>query len=160
MLSLPGTRMKRILAFTFFLLFLAAFAFTSLDGIKRKADQQQGSSAEQPALDLAGTNWRLADTGGTEIENSGGVFVRFEPDGSLDGFAGCNNFFGAYALDGSNLSISSLGATRKMCPELFMDIETTFMNALQNVRSFSISSGSLQLIDDQGRTLTLAGSTI
>ena len=68
MLSLPGTRMKRILAFTFFLLFLAAFAFTSLDGIKRKADQQQGSSAEQPTLDLAGTNWRLADTGGTEIE--------------------------------------------------------------------------------------------
>ena len=149
--------MKRIVAFAFFLLFLAAFAFVSLDGLQKKASEAMEESPGHP-LDLVGTDWRLADTGGVVIEQQGGVYVRFEADGNVSGHAGCNGFFGSYTVDAASIGIGPLGATRKMCPQALMDIEYTFMNALQNARAFDIEGRELVLVDAQNRSMTLSAT--
>jgi heat shock protein HslJ len=153
----PEPFMKRIVAFTFFLLFLAAFAFISLDGLKRNASEAN-SDSEQVTLNFMQTDWALVDTGGVTVEHEMGVFVRFAEDGKLTGHAGCNGFFGSYKIDGSTIEIGQLGATRKMCPEPVMQIEYTFMNALQNARTFGISGDQLMLYDEQDRSMTLSGT--
>ena len=110
-------------------------------------------------MNLTGTNWILTDTGSVVVEHEVGVFVRFDEEGGLSGYAGCNGFFGSYRLVDESIEIGPLGATRKMCPNAIMDIEYTFMNALQDARTFSISGNKLELRDEQGRAMTLTGSS-
>ena len=64
------------------------------------------------------------------------------------GFAGCNNFFGGYELDGSSLKFGPVGSTRMACPDLQMSLETEVFKALDKTRSWEIKDGGLLLLDD------------
>jgi heat shock protein HslJ len=77
--------------------------------------------------------------------------ITFEA-GKVSGFAGCNNFFGMYTLQGSNLGISGLASTRKACEKTIMQMETKFLSSLEKNRRF--------LISQDGMRLTLIGETI
>jgi heat shock protein HslJ len=79
---------------------------------------------------------------------AGGVDLtaNFSPDGQLSGFGGCNTFSGSaqVATDGT-MTIGPLATTLMACAE-GMDLETAYLSALQNARSFSFSSeGRLQI---------------
>ena len=64
------------------------------------------------------------------------------------GFAGCNNFFGNYELDGSSLSFGPLGATRMACPDLETGLEMSVFEALESTRNWKKSDGKLLLLDE------------
>lgn len=145
--------MNRILGFTFFLLFLAGFAFVSFDGMQRRAALKKN----QEPMPLTDTDWLLTDTGPTAIDHEIGVYVRLGADGELNGHAGCNNFFGPYEISGTEIEIGPLAATRKMCTGPQMDIEKTFMNGLRDARGFEIEGNKLALTDYRGRVMTLTG---
>lgn len=100
---------------------------------------------------LDGTDWtvtmynngRQAVTSllaGTEIT------LRFGAE-ELSGNAGCNNFFGAYSLDGKNIAVGQLGSTMMMCtePEGIMEQEAAFLAALQSAATFRIEGNELWL---------------
>ena len=74
-------------------------------------------------------------------------------DGSTDGKAFCNRFFGEYRKDGATLFIGAVGATRMACPEL--DAEQQFFGRFTETSSYEIdAAGRLTLIDrDGGRGL-------
>jgi heat shock protein HslJ len=78
--------------------------------------------------------------------NTQTAYIRLqEKENDVKGFAGCNHFFGKYALNGSALRFSDLGSTRMMCPN--MDQETKLMQVLGRVSSYGIAGRILTLYE-------------
>lgn len=92
------------------------------------------------------------------------ITLVFADDGTVGGFAGCNNYSGAYLVDGSTIAIGPLVTTRKMCeePQGVMDQEFAYTNALQQAATFEITGDELNLFDVEGGRLVqaLAGADV
>ena len=137
--------MNRMMAFMFFMLFLAGFALFSLKGMHSTGDA--GASAS-----LYEGEWQAKDING--------AFIRFMEDGKVNGSGGCNNFFGSFESgpDGS-ISFGQLGATRKACPGDIMNREQRFFDALAAATHYSIAGRTLTLTLDSGSVLELTLAT-
>jgi heat shock protein HslJ len=68
-----------------------------------------------------------------------------EAQKKINGFAGCNQFFGGYELNQSTLKFSNTGSTKMFCQDK-SEIEDKYFKALGEVQSFKSESGKLFLI--------------
>ncbi len=114
-----------------------------------------GGSGQADADPLADTAWALAQLDGKAMAADIPVTARFA-DGRIGGSAGCNQYFASYAVKGDSLRIGSAGATKMMCPEPVMAVEDAFLAALQDIRTFKLTGGKLQLRRSDGEVLTFA----
>ncbi len=89
--------------------------------------------------------WSLSLLGGNELVLDS-VITMALTNGEVSGSAGCNNYFGGYALSGNMISFGVFGTTRKACPEPpgLMDQENQYLTELQNAEAYSIDSKGLQ----------------
>jgi heat shock protein HslJ len=62
------------------------------------------------------------------------------------GYAGCNQFFSSYTLDGKSISFASAGRTKMFCKDT-MDMEEKFLSVLGNVNSYKYESNKLLLLE-------------
>lgn len=74
-------------------------------------------------------------------------------DGQLSGSAGCNRYNGSYTLDGDNLSLGPIAATKMACDEERNQREAGFLQALSQAAAYSTDRNSLTLTDAEGKTL-------
>jgi heat shock protein HslJ len=108
----------------------------------------------EPASLLQGAEWKVEEIGGASLVAGSKVTIDFAPDGRVSGHASCNSFSGAYALTGEGLTFSKVAGTRMMCEAALMDQERRFLDALGNVRNFSVSAdGALLLNTADGHTI-------
>src|SRR5690349_11611407 len=63
----------------------------------------------------------------------------------LNGFAGCNRFFGGYELSESKIKFSGMGSTKMFCQDKSAT-EDKYLQALREVESFKSESGKLFLL--------------
>lgn len=110
---------------------------------------------------LRGTLWRLQ-----ALQDGGGPTLR-EPSGRpadlllaadrdrLSGSGGCNRLMGGFQLNGEEISFSTLASTQMACPPPAMAFERRYVEALGQVRRWSIDKQNLLLQDARGRTLLL-----
>ena len=61
-------------------------------------------------------------------------------DGRAYGNGGCNHWFAPYTLEGDKLSFGKIGSTRKLCAPAVMEQEKRFLQALENVQRWDVSS--------------------
>lgn len=108
-------------------------------------DSQLTGCAGEPRQLLAGATWRLHGTKLTEAPT-----IRFMNDGRVNGFAGCNRFFGNYQLTGEGLQLGRMAATKMMCGGTEMAVEDALLENLANVHSFAIEQGGLLLNHSTG----------
>ena len=104
-----------------------------------------------PILDV---NWQLVQLGGSTVAagaNGSRASLRLGSDATAGGYAGCNSYGGEYSMNGSTLSFSRLGMTRMHC-EGYMDLERSFVEALENTRNWRVVDDHLELLGD-GRVL-------
>jgi copper homeostasis protein (lipoprotein) len=73
----------------------------------------------------------------------------------VSGTGGCNRLMGGFRLSGEQLSFSKLASTNMACPPPVMAFERRYVEALGQVRRWSIDKQSLLLQDERGRTLLL-----
>lgn len=140
--------MKAMVGFFFFLLFLAGLALVMLQD--RQMAQQNLPAA---GSGIAGVKWRPTYIGADSVPKDTVMFVRFGVDGTVKGHGGCNTFFGSLEKADEGVAIGPLGATRMACDKAIMDLEMTFMDALQNAKKFEISAQRLHLLDDENKLL-------
>ncbi len=96
---------------------------------------------------LAGSEWGPAD--GSDL------FVQFKAKGEMSGFAGCNNFFGQYELNGERLIVGPLASTKKACfDRSLMDKERAFLNSLQEAHHVDATYKTLVLKNANGDVIT------
>ena len=132
--------MNRVLAFFFFVLFLGGIALVTLKDMTSIKSSNDESAAPKAQIYIVSGNWHIANTA-----DSNGEFVRFQTDGSLSGFAGCNNFFGSYVATDKTVEIGPLASTRKACPLPLMNAESAFLHAIESAEFYAIVGDILRL---------------
>ena len=110
--------------------------------------------AEAPAAaaSLENTSWRLTTLPGASLPAEQGrnaVTINFEA-GRVQGFAGCNQFFGPYAQKGDRVELGSLGATMMACAEPAMSIENRFLKSFSGGLRVAVSGDELTLTPQDG----------
>ena len=104
-----------------------------------------GQSEHTP---LQGTTWNLAELNGSKIEHPGPQVphLQFETD-KVTGNDGCNNFFGAYTLDGNKLKFGMMASTRMACQQI-NDLDIEFNKMISMTTSYRISGEKLELFEE------------
>lgn len=135
-----------------------------------KMPVEQEEQAEQDAADamlasasLFAQPWRLTALNGQPVVGQESpIYMQFvEAEQRVQGFSGCNRFFGnlsmaeakADATTGVALTFSNIGMTRMACDGETQ--ESPFMQALQETRSMRFTGADLVLLDASGEALAL-----
>ncbi len=99
--------------------------------------------------------------GGVEPVPDGiGASVAFNPDGTVEGFDGCNSFGGGYSVNGSAIAIGPLMGTMMACDDATNTFAQQYLTALQAATTWAITSGTLDLRDAGGAQQVEATSAI
>jgi len=77
------------------------------------------------------------------LANKGGVRLAFTDQGQAGGFSGCNQYTGAYTMQGGHsLSFGPLAGTRKACPPPLMELESLTLQTLEAVEGVYVRDES------------------
>lgn len=79
------------------------------------------------------------------------AFIKFAPDGKMNGNASVNSFFGGYELKGDTLKLGNVGMTRMMGPS--MDIEDAVVKALGESVTIKVNKQSASVLDKNGKVV-------
>ncbi len=114
-------------------------------------------SATAPDNPLANTFWTLsAYYDGAQMQTvvPGTLLTtNFDVSGGVTGSGGCNTYSATYAVSGSDLAISDLFATGKLCDTEISDQEAAFFAAMEASATFSIEGGQLYILDSSGTAI-------
>ncbi len=89
---------------------------------------------------LADSRWVLAGS-------SAPVDLAFQGLTQVSGSAGCNRYTGPAKVEGAQLRLGPLAATRRMCPGDAMAVESRVLKALDETRQARIEGQYLVLLD-------------
>lgn len=95
------------------------------------------------------TQWKLSQVDGQVIPSSYSASLSFIDALQVNGFAGCNKFFGEGALRNNRLKVNKLGMTRKSCGEQLDQFELQLLNVLKNGVNVKVDSGKLIFNSEQ-----------
>ena len=82
---------------------------------------------------------------GLAIPVSQTASLRFIEAMQVNGFAGCNKFFGEGALSEDTLTVNKLGMTRKSCGEQVDALEQQLLSTLKEGAAISLTGDQLTL---------------
>jgi len=103
--------------------------------------------------------WNLAEMGligaPRPISPEFTITLQFEEESRIHGASDCNRYFATYHLDGPRLEFLHIGATRMICPEPAMALESDYFAALEQVETYQLQEDRLTLYYDQGKNLLL-----
>ena len=103
------------------------------------------------ALVLQAGEWVVEDINGGGIIDRSRVTLNFGNDGRVSGRASCNNYVGAYEVQGRSLEVSQLVTTRKACAPSLNEQEARFVQSLEQSSRFRLSeTGALVLEGEEG----------
>lgn len=108
---------------------------------------------------LQAAPWTLSELDGASIDASAGITAAFAADGSLSGFAGCNDYNGDYTTDGAILTVGPIASTRKACDDAITANENLFLDLLQNAAAWSLDGTVLTVTATDGGTLVFGDDT-
>lgn len=115
---------------------------------------------QEISLPLENTKWILKILNGKKIftpESDKDIYIQFSTAGKrINGYAGCNTFFGTYSKDKNIIAIGPLASTEMFC-ESMMDIENELLKTLGNTKKYKIKGKYLQLYDSEKIIAKLEG---
>ena len=107
----------------------------------------EGPPGDLPVAGLAGSAWTLVDMGGTADFKRLVPTLRFDADGTVRGFAGCNQFNGSYTATGNGLSMGPVATTKIGCEPPASAVEAEYLTALAGVTEWFLGTdGQLTLL--------------
>lgn len=120
-------------------------------GCHRKGSLVEDLSAGHPDIStaLTGRKWILVQLRGTAVVMPAGSteapYIQFDrASKQVNGFAGCNRFFGPYEQGGdTGMTFGNLGSTMMACPD--MSVEQTLFAVLAQVDGYAILGDTLSL---------------
>ena len=98
---------------------------------------------------LLSRDWRLVGlaSSAAPAATGPGASRRLDPHQRATGFTGCNRFSASYQIEGDSIRFDGFRTTRRACTQ-GLEIETTFLRALEDARSYRVRGGELQLLAD------------
>ncbi|NLS11398.1 META domain-containing protein [Vibrio sp. SM6] len=126
-------------------------AVIAVPAILAGCTQTPTQSSEVTEADLLHHNWNLSQIDGAVlVPETSDIAPRIEIGENLtvNGDAGCNNFFGQAELKNGQFRVENMGMTMKMCPPMAMGVEDAITTTLTEWSEITI----------EGQTLTLKGA--
>ena len=125
----------------------------SMLGVLLILQQTCSRGADYSHKELLNSNWELVSISQEPIDTSlKAPTLLFEENGKkVNGFAGCNQFFGTYSLSSDSLSFSKI-VSNKMFSEQSQELENQYLGQLEKSTHFVVSQ--------EGRTLTLLAGAV
>lgn len=114
--------------------------------------------ADVTELKLTGVRWKLTELQGQPVqatEPDKTPYLEFTADNRVTGFAGCNQFTGAYETKGLRLNFQPMATTQKAC--LNGAIEQQFLATIQGIDNYTVNENGLAFY--KARTAALARFT-
>ncbi|EGB16455.1 protein of unknown function DUF306 Meta and HslJ [Pseudodesulfovibrio mercurii] len=139
---------------------LVLAALAALGGCGTHETQTMNESAIRQAL--VGKTWTLRRVVARDFDEDPARTLKFNADGTVEGFGGCNHFTGTYTLTDDYLEFGPLASTRKSCGPGMDEKEYTFLTVLAKVRRLSMEDGSDELIletESQGEVVFTSGDS-
>ena len=98
---------------------------------------------------LLSLDWRLVGLArsAAPAATGPGASLRLDPDQRATGFTGCNRFSAAFQVEGDSIRFDAFRTTRRACTQ-GLEIETTFLRALEDARTWRVRGGELELLAD------------
>lgn len=131
--------------------FLTLICLMALMACTVPQQSQPAPKGKKESASLTGTKWVLQSINNADISTSGTPestpwLMLNATEQSMNGYSGCNNFFGQYTLSvGSQMiSFGQVGATKMAC-EGKMELETRLFKALQRVGKYVVNIDILTL---------------
>lgn len=155
---MPGSAALAVLALALLM------GCTPRDGVSQSPPSSPPSSPAEPAPVVPGAEaegltdvtWRLVGFGAAAEAapplGEAAVTLQFTAEG-VSGSAGCNRFFGSYQADAETISVGQIGSTEQACAPPLMDVERSFLSALEMARSWSLEGEGMRLYDAEGGVL-------
>jgi heat shock protein HslJ len=112
-------------------------------------EQEGVLSAEK----LQGPEWVAVSIDGVAAVRSPAPKLRWTGAEQVAGSGGCNAFVGSAVLQGSELRLGPLAATRRACMPTPSGQEDMFFKALENTRTARLEDEQLVLVDQTGKVL-------
>lgn len=135
--------------------FMKKVCFGLLMGVFMISCSSQKKCANKPDC-LANTTWELqmiSQDGKQLVVSETVPTLTFTEKGEVNGFAGCNQYFGAYKVDENGISIMPSGSTKAFCQDV-MELEDAFLRGLADVKNYTLTENSLEL-NANTRNLTI-----
>jgi heat shock protein HslJ len=121
-------------------------------------DPPPAGDGDMPVSDVTGTEWLLVAIDGNEDLADVVPTLTVGQDGSLSGFAGCNQYNGQVAVDGATLAMGPLASTKMACGAPADLVEQRYLEVLGAATRWSIDgNGRLILEGDAGSLMFAAG---
>jgi len=121
-----------------------------------QARQDSPAGAPLATADLPDTYWKLTHLGDAAVnlssEHREPHLVLRSEDHRVGGHGGCNRITGSYVLDRNRVNFSDMASTMMACAE-GMDIERSFLETLERVKTWKITGEQLELFDADDRPL-------
>jgi heat shock protein HslJ len=134
-----------------------AFLASPADGNHTAEDSIEVGYGESPfSRDLDQIEqhlWKMNTLNGYPLVDDTQATLQFESFRAV-GFGGCNNFRTNFERNGKEINFGFVTSTAKECelPVGVMAQESAYFNALEQVTSFKIDAGKLNLVDPGGTT--------
>jgi putative lipoprotein len=94
--------------------------------------------------------WTLVAIDGVELAEGADVTMTIDADGRLSGSSGCNRYTTGATFEGASMSVGPIAGTRMACPEPQMDLETSYLGALESAATFAIEDDVLRFFAPDG----------
>ncbi|MGE4423486.1 MAG: META domain-containing protein [Pseudodesulfovibrio sp.] len=95
---------------------------------------------------LVGKTWTLHTIVSRDFDDDPPLTLKFNGDGTVEGFGGCNTFTGTYTLTDGYLEFGPLAATHKSCGPIKDEREFTYLTYLATVRRLDTQTGPDELV--------------
>lgn len=95
------------------------------------------------------SQWQLEQVNGVMVPSTVEASMGFIEALQINGFAGCNKFFGEGVLEQNRLTVNKLGKTRKQCSSELNTIEKQLLNTLKNGADVSMQNQKLVMQGEQ-----------
>jgi len=107
------------------------------------------STGMPEGTDLLGS-WKLASYGTTETQSpalaDAKAGLTFNEEGTVTGTSGCNEFGGAYSVDGNEIAFKEIVSTLILCDTPLMEQEEAMSQMLSDVTAYSIDGDTLSIV--------------
>lgn len=105
-----------------------------------------GSTDSVSNTKIDGVEWKLESLNGKPVTLKSGKYITLtlnRANGNLNGFGGCNLYYGRYFTEGKSMKLSEISATEMACDEI--SEESDYFNALGKIDGYNVSDGRLNL---------------
>ncbi|MCF6226074.1 MAG: META domain-containing protein [Xanthomonadales bacterium] len=112
-------------------------------------DTQKSCASGPSDFGLVGKKWQLFAAPGNDLPvemDLSQAHLEFTAEGTASGSNGCNRVNGGYTLNDYEIMIGPMMSTRKACPGDQAALEKVFMAAFDDIDSYEIKGGVLNLM--------------